>query len=76
MVDGVFYFDLDRDAQMRKDIAQERNRLIQKMIGEKRKGGTTQYPQPSYQILMTCGDHAEKHDDLITIDSDELNENQ
>ena len=29
--DGIVYFDRERDLQLRKNIAQERNRLIQKM---------------------------------------------
>jgi imidazolonepropionase-like amidohydrolase len=38
IVDGVIYFDLERDAQMRRHIAEERNRLIQKMITAKKEG--------------------------------------
>jgi imidazolonepropionase-like amidohydrolase len=33
IVDGIIDFDRERDAQMRKKIQEERNRLIQKMIG-------------------------------------------
>jgi Imidazolonepropionase and related amidohydrolases len=75
MVDGIVYFDMERDAQMRKQISSERNRLIQKMLGEKRSGMPTAFPRPTFQILMTCGDHKERGDNLITIDSEEVNEN-
>lgn len=38
IVDGIIYFDRERDLQLRKDITEERNRLIQKLNGEKRGG--------------------------------------
>lgn len=34
-VDGVLYFDVERDLQLRKVISSERNRIIQKMLAEK-----------------------------------------
>jgi adenine deaminase len=68
IVDGVIYFDIDKDAASRKYISQERNRLIQKIIAEKKSGGPMQPAQPSFQVLLSCGDH-EHHDGLITIDA-------
>lgn len=51
IVDGIIYYDIDRDLQMRKYIAAERNRLIQKMIAEKRSGAPTAPATPSvYEI--------------------------
>ncbi|MEP6513565.1 MAG: amidohydrolase, partial [Parafilimonas sp.] len=44
LVDGIIYFDIDKDAQMRKYIAAERNRLIQKMLAEKKSGVKTSSP--------------------------------
>src|SRR6478736_4494767 len=38
IVDGIIYFDLERDIQLRQHLASERNRLIQIMIAAK-KGG-------------------------------------
>ena len=67
IVDGIIYFDVDRDMQLRKSIATERNRLVQKMIGEKRSGAPTSPATPSYRIELSCGDHAH-HDGLLTID--------
>ncbi len=52
---------------MRKYIAGERNRLIQKMIAEKRTGTPMAPATPSYRIELSCGDHAH-HDGLLTID--------
>jgi imidazolonepropionase-like amidohydrolase len=76
IVDGIIYFDVDRDMQLRKNIAVERNRLIQKMIAEKRSGAPTSPATPSYRIELSCGDHAH-HDGLLTIDvsDDDINTN-
>ncbi len=38
VVDGTVYYDADRDEQLRKYIRQERQRLITKLINEKRGG--------------------------------------
>ncbi len=69
MVDGVVYFDRVADAQMRKQQTAERNRLIQKMNGEKRAGGPTAAPMPSYSVLLNCGDHDHTHG-ILTIEQD------
>jgi imidazolonepropionase-like amidohydrolase len=69
MVDGVVYFDRIADAQMRKQQTAERNRLIQKMNGEKRAGGPTAAPMPSYSVLLNCGDHDHTHG-ILTIEQD------
>jgi imidazolonepropionase-like amidohydrolase len=36
IIDGIVYFDHDRDIQMREEIRKERNRLIQKFGGDKK----------------------------------------
>ncbi len=41
-VDGVCYWDIERDIELRKENAKERNRLIQKMIKAKEGGAKTQ----------------------------------
>ncbi|MBS1730594.1 MAG: amidohydrolase family protein [Bacteroidetes bacterium] len=41
IVDGIVYFDLAQDAQLRQRISAERNRLIQKMIHAKNNGSQT-----------------------------------
>jgi len=66
IVDGIIYYDIDRDMMLRKNIIEERNRLIQKMLGEKKAGKPVAPAKPSYEILLGCGDHAE-HSGLITI---------
>ena len=42
MVEGVFYFDIDRDSEMRKEIKKERNELIGQMLKAKNNGVETQ----------------------------------
>jgi imidazolonepropionase-like amidohydrolase len=79
IVDGTIYFDMDRDQQLRKQISAERNRLVQKLLGEKRSGAPVAPGTPSFQVLLSCGDH-EHHDGLITVDvsdaSEVMNANQ
>jgi len=69
IVDGVVYFDREKDAQLRKQQTAERSRLIQKMNGEKRSGGPVSPATPSYSILLNCGDHDHSHG-LLTIEQD------
>lgn len=69
VVDGIVYFDREKDAKMRKELVAERNRLIQKMNGEKRAGGPTMPAMPSYSILLNCGDHDHSHG-ILTIEQD------
>ena len=56
MVDGVIYFDREKDMAMRKQVAAERTRLINKMIGEKKDGKPTMGAMPSYKLIQSCGD--------------------
>ncbi|MBO9200925.1 MULTISPECIES: amidohydrolase family protein [Niastella] len=74
IVDGIVYFDRARDLELRKKIATERNRLVQKMLGEKRSGSPVQPATPSFQVILSCGDHSH-HDGLITVDVDENDAN-
>lgn len=72
IVDGTIYFDLVHDMQLRRQIAAERNRLVQKLLVEGRaEGAAGGAPRaratPSYQFILSCGDH-EHHDGLITVD--------
>jgi len=67
IIDGIVYYDAERDVLLRKNILEERNRLIQKMLGEKKSGSPVSPATPSYEMIFSCGDHAH-HDGLITID--------
>lgn len=53
-VDGICYFDADRDKQMRDDINKERARLIQKMIAAKVKGDAPQKGGSVKKKLNRC----------------------
>lgn len=53
-VDGIAYFDLERDAQLRENITTERARLIQKMMDAKLRGEKTQKPGLTANKLYTC----------------------
>jgi imidazolonepropionase-like amidohydrolase len=70
IVDGIVYYDAGRDSVLRKNISAERNRLVQKLLNEKKSGSPMQPATPSFQVLLTCDDHG-SHDRLNTV---ELNE--
>ena len=57
IVDGIVYFDRDKDLVQRKTIVTERNRLIQKMMGDKKSGAPTRPAEPSMHVTQNCGDH-------------------
>ncbi|MGK0390579.1 MAG: imidazolonepropionase-like amidohydrolase [Maribacter sp.] len=57
-IDGILFYDSKRDLQLRKEISEERNRLIQKMIGVKEGGGKTQAPSMKFQQHYHC-DHVD-----------------
>ncbi len=69
IVDGIVYFDREKDVQLRKELTAERNRLIQKMLGEKRSGNPMAPATPSYSTLLNCGDHDHSHG-FLTIEKD------
>jgi len=77
IVDGIVYFDRDRDKELRKQITAERNRLTQKMIAEgKTSPGSIMPARPSLQLVLHCEDY-EKAGFLETDDyNDILNQNQ
>lgn len=54
IVDGTVYFDLEKDSVLRAEIAAERNRLIQKMISEKKKGAKTTAAEATIDELNEC----------------------
>lgn len=56
-VDGICYYDADRDKELQEYIKKERARLIQKMTEEKSKGSSTQKPSMTLKEEYSCGDH-------------------
>lgn len=74
IVDGIVYFDRQRDQELRAKITAEKSRLVQKMIGEKKSGAPTAPARASMEIMHTCSDHAHSHG-LLVVDADEINSN-
>jgi len=54
IIEGVTYFDLERDKQMRKAIQKEKSELINSMLQEKNKGLKTQPIQKKEKELLRC----------------------
>jgi len=55
-VDGILFFSKEIDVQKRKDLKEERTRLIQKMIQAKKDGKPVQKPEPKKEHHYHC-DH-------------------
>ena len=72
IVDGVVYFDREKDTEMHKTVASERARLVQKMLGEKKAGAPTRPAAASIQTLLQCSDH-DHGDEMATIYENEKN---
>ncbi|QEC67996.1 amidohydrolase family protein [Panacibacter ginsenosidivorans] len=54
IVDGVVYFDIEKDKQMQQQIAAERNCLIQKMINAKKGGAKTTAATVTFDVINEC----------------------
>ena len=55
-VDGVCYYDINKDQVLRQGIQEERNRLIQKMLLAKQGGSATQEPMSAKRRHYHCND--------------------
>jgi cytosine/adenosine deaminase-related metal-dependent hydrolase len=71
IVDGIIYFDRERENEKERMIAGERMRIVRKMNSEKSSGRAVQPAQPSYQLMHNCGEHFHKHG-LLVVEADEL----
>jgi imidazolonepropionase-like amidohydrolase len=56
MIEGTVYFDRKKDEEKQKSMATERERLIQKMLGDKAEGKPTQKPQATQPRMWHCED--------------------
>lgn len=72
IVDGVVYFDREKDAEMSKKLSIEKSKLIQKMLGDKKAGMPMRPATPSLQTILHCGDH-EHEDEMVTIYENQKN---
>jgi imidazolonepropionase-like amidohydrolase len=70
IVDGTIYYDRDRDKILRVQIKKERNRIIQKMLAEKKSGGPMMGAKPSFKQMNVCEAHSHGHG-LLVIDMDD-----
>ncbi len=69
IVDGIVYYDIDKDAAMRVQIANERNRLIQKMIAEKKKGGKTVAAEATIDEINECEIDGHRQQNILLRDA-------
>jgi imidazolonepropionase-like amidohydrolase len=72
IVDGIVYFDREKDLELRQRISKERNRLVQKMLGEKKKGTPTQKAAASTEEMYHCEDLQGGHQERLTDGNSEL----
>ena len=79
IVDGIIYFDREKDAAMRIQNRAEKTRLIAKLAAAKKNsgpGGAGNFrgARPRFEVVLTCDDH--NHNvGLLTIDADETVDN-
>jgi len=53
-IDGICYFDIDRDVQLRLEIASERKRIMSKMQAATRKGDPAKSPSFQQKRIFHC----------------------
>jgi hypothetical protein len=81
IVDGIIYFDRDKDAAMRIQNKNEKARLIQKLAAAKRTaipgagGGSNRGARPRFEIINSCSDHDHHNHGLLGIDADDVENN-
>jgi len=77
IVDGIIYFDREKDAAMRKLNQAEKARIIAKLTAAKRTAGpgaaagAGRGARPRFEVINTCSDHYHSHG-LLAIDNDDL----
>lgn len=54
IIDGVTYFDIEEDAQMRQNVKNERNKLVKMMLDEKNGGAKTRAPKGKDKREFHC----------------------
>ncbi|MCF6406709.1 amidohydrolase family protein [Chitinophaga filiformis] len=72
LVDGIVYFDREKDLELRQRISAERNRLVLKMLGEKKKGTPTQKAATTMEEMYHCEDLQGGHQQRLTDGNNEL----
>ncbi|MGB5980566.1 MAG: amidohydrolase family protein [Nonlabens sp.] len=54
MIDGIVFFDVDKDARFRESVKKERQQLVNEMLQAKNKGMKTQTPKKKDKTLYEC----------------------
>ena len=72
LVDGIVYFDREKDLELRQRISTERNRLVLKMLGEKKKGTPTQKAAATMEEMYHCEDLQGGHQQRLADGTNEL----
>ena len=55
-VNGILFFDIEKDLQKREEIKKERARIIQKLLDEKKSGAPTQEPAKKENKNYSCSE--------------------
>jgi imidazolonepropionase-like amidohydrolase len=79
IVDGIIYFDREKDAAMRMLNKNEKARLIQKLTIAKKSaapgagaGAGGRGARPRFEVINSCEDHEHHNHGLLGIDADEV----
>jgi hypothetical protein len=79
IVDGIIYFDREKDAAMRIQNKNEKARLVQKLTIAKRTAapgaaGATgcRGAMPRFELINSCEDHEHHNHGLLGVDADEM----
>ena len=81
IVDGIIYFDRDKDAAMRIQNKNEKARLIQKLTIAKKAaapgagGAAGRGARPRFEVINSCSDHDHHNHGLLGIDADDVENN-
>ncbi len=54
IIEGAIYYDAEKDQLLRKQVSQERERLVQKMLAAKKGGAKTKQPEKKEKELYDC----------------------
>jgi imidazolonepropionase-like amidohydrolase len=54
IIEGTVYYDVERNALLRKQVGEERERLVQKMLAAKKGGAKTKRPEKREKELYEC----------------------
>jgi len=56
IIEGIVYYDIEKDVKLREALKKERSRLVQKMLAAKKAGDKTQKPEVKQKKMKHCED--------------------